>query len=110
MINRLFDRAHLGLVRVYEMRGDLEKASEEYLAVRGGYAEYAKAQADRLAKPEAKETYAWLAKAVPPRVPPPVGPGSPGQLPEFSASELSLPDATQCRCSRCDGGNGDLDR
>jgi hypothetical protein len=90
----LIDRAHLGLGRVYEMKGDLGKAREEYLAVRGGYADFAKAQAERLAKPEAKETYAWLEKAVPPRIPTTLGPGTPGQLPEFDASDLSLPEAT----------------
>jgi hypothetical protein len=90
----LVDRAHLGLGRVYEMKGDLAKARDEYLEVRGGYAEYAKAQAERLAKPEAKVTYAWLEKAVPPRLPPTLGPGTPGQRPEFDANDLSLPDAT----------------
>jgi hypothetical protein len=90
---RLSDRAHLGLARVYEMRNELEKARQEYLAIRGGYSEYAKAQADRLSKPEAKETYAWLEKAVPPRVQPPAGAGAPGQRPPFEASELSLPES-----------------
>jgi len=88
----LHDRAHLGLARVYEMRGDLQQAREEYLAVQGGYSAFAKGQAERLAKPEAKETYAWLEKAVPPRVPTAVGPGTPGKQPEFSASELELPE------------------
>jgi hypothetical protein len=89
----LIDRAHLGLARVHEMRGDLEKARDEYLAIRGGYAAYGKAQAERLSKPEAKEAYAWLEKAVPPRVVPPTGPGQPGERPEFSAGDLTLPDS-----------------
>ena len=53
---RLLNRAHLGLARVYEMQNELDKARDEYLKVDGGYAEYAKQQAERLAKPEAKET------------------------------------------------------
>ena len=88
---RLVDRARLGLARVYEMQNDLDKAREEYEQVAGAYAEYAKAQAERLAKPEAKETYAWLATAEPPRPRAPMGPGTPGQRPEFSPGDLSLP-------------------
>jgi hypothetical protein len=88
---RLVNRARLGLARVYEMRNELEKAREEYLKVRGGYEEYAKLQAKRLAEPETKDMYAWLAKTEPPRPRAPVGPGTPGQRPEFSAGELSLP-------------------
>ncbi len=90
---RLLNRAHLGLARVYEMRNELEKARDEYAKVGGGYAEFAKQQAERLAEPEAAETYAWLDKAEPPRLSPPTGPGTPGRRPAFSAGELSLPDA-----------------
>ena len=88
---RLVGRARLGLARVYEMQNDLEKARAEYAQVTGPYAKYAKAQAERLAKPEAKETYAWLATAEPPRPRAPMGPGTPGQKPEFSPGDLSLP-------------------
>jgi hypothetical protein len=90
----LRNRAHLGMARIYEMRGELEKARDEYLKVRGGYEEYAKAQADRFAQPEAKDVYAWLEKAMPPRAQSPTGPGRPGQRPEFSAADLTLPEAT----------------
>jgi predicted negative regulator of RcsB-dependent stress response len=91
---RLLGRARLGLARVYEMQNSLDKARAEYEQVTGPYATYAKAQAERLAKPEAKETYAWLATAEPPRPKAPMGPGTPGQKPEFSPGDLSLPGAS----------------
>lgn len=89
---RLVNRAQLGLARIYEMRGDLPKAEEAYLKVGGGYADFAKEQAERLKKPESKEIYAWLEKAEPPRTAAPLGPGVPGERPEFSAGDLSLPE------------------
>jgi tetratricopeptide (TPR) repeat protein len=91
---RLKGRARLGLARVYEMQGDLEKARAMYQQVTGPYAEFAKAQAERLAKPEAKETYDWLASAQPPAPPPAMGPGTPGKKPEFSPNDITLPGAT----------------
>ena len=91
--DRLVYRAQLGLARAYEMQGDLDQAREAYLKVRGGYEEYAKLQAERLAEPEAKEAYAWLATARPPVSRPPSGPGTPGERPEFSEGELALPSA-----------------
>jgi len=90
---RLVNRAQLGLARVYEMQGELDQAREAYLNVRGGYEEYAKLQAERLAEPETKETYAWLATARPPLPRAPSGPGTPGRRPEFSEGELALPTA-----------------
>lgn len=86
-------RARLGLGRVYEMQNDLEKARQQYEQVTGAYAKYAKAQAERLATPEAKDAYAWLAKAQAPMNHPPVGPGSPGKSPEFTPGEIALPKA-----------------
>lgn len=90
---RLTGRARLGLARVYELQGDLDKARSTYEEVTGPYATYAKEQAERLSKPEAKETYAWLATAQPPVSKAPMGPGTPGQKPEFSPSDISLPNA-----------------
>jgi hypothetical protein len=89
----ILNRAQLGLARIYEMRNELDQARAEYLKVKGAYAEYAKAQADRLKKPESKEDYAWLAKAqaIIPRSP--VGPGTPGQRPAFSPTDIPLPGA-----------------
>jgi len=91
---RLVNRAHLGLARIYEMQNELEKARQEYLKVKGGYEEFAKQQAERLAKPEAQEAYAWLATAQAPRPRAPAGPGTPGQRPEFSAGDFPLPGET----------------
>lgn len=92
---RLVNRAHLGLARVYEMQGQLDKAIEEYSKIKGGYKEYAEIQVERLKEPEAAETYAWLAKAQPPRMTPPAGPGTPGEKPEFSTGDISLPAGTE---------------
>jgi len=89
---RLHNRAHLGLARIYEMRNELDRARAEYLKVTGGYQEYARLQAERLAKPETKEDYAWLAKAEATRPRPPAGPGVPGQRPDFSDGDIPLPD------------------
>jgi hypothetical protein len=88
---RLVNRARLGVARVYEIQGKLAEAGEAYAAVQGVFAKYAKEQAERLAKPEAKEVYAWLATARPKLPRAPTGPGTPGVQPEFSAGELNLP-------------------
>ncbi|MEX2309769.1 MAG: hypothetical protein WD738_19505 [Pirellulales bacterium] len=88
---RLTSRAQLGLARIFEMQNELDKAREEYLKVKGGYEEFAKQQAERLAKPAAQETYAWLATVEAPRPKAPLGPGTPGQRPEFSAGDIPLP-------------------
>lgn len=89
---RLHNRAHLGLARIYEMRNELDRARAEYLKVTGGYQQFAKLQAERLAKPETKEDYAWLAKAEATRPRTPAGPGIPGQRPEFTDGDIPLPD------------------
>jgi tetratricopeptide (TPR) repeat protein len=91
---RDLNRARLGLARVYEIRGELDKAREEYLKVTGGTAAYAKAQAERLATPESKETYAWLAnaEAVRPRFMNDLG--APTNTPDFSANDLALPESS----------------
>jgi hypothetical protein len=39
---RLINRAHLGLARVYEMQGELDKAGDEYRKVQGGFTAYAR--------------------------------------------------------------------
>jgi hypothetical protein len=91
--DRQRNRAQLGLARVYELQGKLDAAREAYLKVGGGYQQYAKMQADRLAKPEAKETYAWLESARPALPRAPWGPGTPGERPAFSEDELALPGA-----------------
>lgn len=87
-------RARLGLGRIYEMQNELEKARQQYEQVTGAFAAFAKAQAERLAKPEAQEAYAWLATAQAPISRPPMGPGTPGQSPEFTPGEIGLPNAT----------------
>jgi hypothetical protein len=88
---RLVGRARLGLARIYEMQNKLDKAREEYGKVMGAYAKYAQVQAERLAKPDVQETYAWLSTAQIPLPKAPSGPGTPGQRPEFSPGEMNLP-------------------
>jgi hypothetical protein len=88
---RVLNRARLGMARVHEIRGDLEKAREEYLKVTGGIAKYAEEQAQRLATPESKETYAWLANAQPTRPRSMPGLGAPATGSGFSPAELALP-------------------
>lgn len=103
---RLTGRARLGLARVFEMQNELEKAREQYGKVTGAYAKYGQQQAERLAKPDAKETYAWLAVAQPPRPMSPMGPGTPGQRPEFSPGELSLPNGTDPGAGKTENTTG----
>jgi hypothetical protein len=91
---RLLSRARLGLARVYEMQNEVDKARSEYEQVTGTYAKYAKLQAERLAKPDAKETYAWLATAEAPKPVSPFGPGTPGKGPELFPSDIALPSAS----------------
>lgn len=91
---RLVNRARLGVARAYEIQGKLDEAAKSYGDVKGAFEEYAKRQAERLAKPEAKDTYAWLATARPKLPQAPTGPGTPGVQPEFSAGELALPGDT----------------
>jgi predicted negative regulator of RcsB-dependent stress response len=91
---RLVNRARLGVARAYEIQGKLDEAAKTYGEVKGAFEEYAKRQAERLAKPETKDTYAWLATARPKLPQAPTGPGTPGVQPEFSASDLALPGAS----------------
>lgn len=88
---RVLNRARLGMARVHEIRGELDKAREEYLKVTGGIARYAEEQAKRLATPESKETYAWLAKAEATRPRSTPGLGGRASNPGFSAADLALP-------------------
>jgi predicted negative regulator of RcsB-dependent stress response len=84
-------RAHFGLGRVYELQNDLDKAREEYLAVKGGFARLAEQRVKQLAEKDTKETHAWLATAESPRRAAPAGPGMPGQRPGFAPREIGLP-------------------
>lgn len=88
---RLKNRAQLGLARVYELQGKFDEAREEYLKVGGGYQQYAKLQAERLAQPESKAMYAWLESARPPLPQSSLGGATAGQRPAFSEGELALP-------------------
>jgi predicted negative regulator of RcsB-dependent stress response len=88
---RLVNRARLGLARAYEIQGKLDEAANAYGTVTGAFQDYAKRQAERLAKPESKETYSWLATARPKLPQAPTGPGTPGVQPDFSAGDLALP-------------------
>lgn len=56
-------RGRLGLARIAELQGDATKAIDLYKAVVGPMTEVAKERIERLAKPEAAESLAWLAEA-----------------------------------------------
>lgn len=86
------DRAHLGLARIYEMRNELAKAREHYLAVTGAFAKLAKERAEALEKEPVIEAWDWLATAQAPLRAQPSGPGSPGVKPEFDVDELAFPE------------------
>lgn len=90
---RLEGRAHFGLARLYELQGDLDKARQEYKLVAGGFAAVAEERLKELDKADMKETYAWLATAEGPRRTSPIGPGVPGQQPQFTPGEIELPAA-----------------
>jgi hypothetical protein len=85
------------------MQGKLDEAREAYLKVGGGYQQYAKLQADRLAEPAAKATYDWLKTARAPQPRAPWGPGTPGERPAFSEGELALPGAEGAATSSMPG-------
>jgi hypothetical protein len=89
----------LGVARVYEMQGEIDKARQEYEQVTGTFAKYAKVQAERLADPDSKDTYEWLAHAEPPRTAIPSGPGTPGKGPELFPSDIPLPGASGLNAS-----------
>src|SRR4051812_35689169 len=91
---QLASRAHLGLARAYEMQDKLDEAQSEYRKVKGPYEQFAQKQAERLEKPEAKDTYAWLASAPIPERKQAAPATSSGQAQELSPGDISLPGAT----------------
>lgn len=95
---RLINRAHFGLGRIYEMENDLKRAKEHYALVSGGFVELAQARLRRIDDPKDKqrleETLSWLATAKPTPRRSPTGPGTPGQQPAFSPSDLKMPSTT----------------
>lgn len=86
-------RAHFGLGRAHEIRGDVDKAMSEYLATKGAFAKLAEQRAKQLEEPAAKDVYAWLATAEAPRRALPAGGGIPGNRPGFAPGDLDLPAA-----------------
>jgi hypothetical protein len=89
----LESRAHFGLGRVYELRCELDKAREEYGAVKGGFSAVAEQRIKDLDEAEARDVYSWLATAQAPRRVAPSGPGTPGLRPSFTPGELEMPAA-----------------
>ena len=77
------ERARFGMARSFEAMGDIDKAREHYLTVRGTFASLSKARAEALDRPSSRRFYDWFANAQPP-APPMTGlPGIPGQRPLF---------------------------
>ncbi len=106
---QLINRSRLGLARIYEMQDHLDKARDEYHQVTGAYAEYARQQTERLAKPEVQETYTWLATAQLPQPKAPVGPGTPGKSPEFSPGDIALPKGAESGTGKANDAKGAAD-
>lgn len=57
------DRAAYGLARLYEMRGELDAAREQYARVGGPFAELASDRAAELASGRVADDYAWITQA-----------------------------------------------
>jgi len=85
VVKRLRDRAHFGLGRVYELRGELEAAIKEYEQVEGAFGDLAKLRAEELADPTVEEDYAWLVTAESPA-------GMSGMPSSFGGSLDATPD------------------
>jgi hypothetical protein len=90
---RVKSRAHYGLARIFELQNQLDKAKEEYKLVTGGFATAAAERIKELDKKDVQDTFTWLATAEGPRRSSPVGPGIPGQQPQFTPGEIDLPAA-----------------
>lgn len=80
------DRAVYGLARVYEMRGNLDKARDQYAKVRGPFAEIAANRAEELASPRVVEDYAWLTHTEAKPVAPPT------ERPDLEADDIQMPE------------------
>jgi predicted negative regulator of RcsB-dependent stress response len=84
------DRAVFGLARAYDMRGELDKAIQQYELVRGAFANLAVSRAEELKKPRTKADYAWLAAAATS----PAAPAS-GARPDLEPDDASAPADTE---------------
>ena len=56
-------RATYGLARVYEMRGELDKAQEQYQRVSGSFADLAAERLEQLKSERVQKDYAWITGA-----------------------------------------------
>lgn len=96
---RVVNRARYGLARVYEMKNEVDKAIEQYNSVQGAFSELSKERAKELGEAKTRLALDWLATAEAPRRLPPMGPGTPGQRPNFSADDLSIPGANDTKAA-----------
>lgn len=89
-IQEIKDRAHYGLARVEELRGDLDAARKQYRNVGGTFKELAEQRAEELQSERVQENIDWLAQAEIRRRGP-AGPGTPGERPSSEPDALDTP-------------------
>jgi hypothetical protein len=82
---RIRDRAHFGLGRVYELQNKLEQARQQYGLVTGDLVGLASERAEQLASEEVQQACAWLATAELPPRDRTGGQGASGTRPDFQA-------------------------
>ncbi|MGL4513529.1 MAG: hypothetical protein ACRCT8_10595 [Lacipirellulaceae bacterium] len=83
-------RASYGVARAFDMRGEIDKAIEQYGRVTGSFGKLAAARAEELAAPRVKDDYAWLAQASAK-----AGPAGAATRPDLEPDDVATPAETE---------------